>query len=184
MPRGGGYGILCCLASLRLTAAEVREETCGVGDCSFKNYPQGHLMDDNKQRALGAALSQIERQFGKGSIMRMGDKQADMGIGVISTGSLGLDVALGIGGLPRGRIVEIYGPESSGKRHLRCRLSPRPKKAGGTRCIASTPNTPWIPFMRSTWALTSMTCWSPSLIPVSRRSKLPTCLCVPGRSTW
>ena len=89
-------------------------------------------MDDNKQRALGAALSQIERQFGKGSIMRMGDKQADMGIGVISTGSLGLDVALGIGGLPRGRIVEIYGPESSGKTTLTLQVVAEAQKAGGT----------------------------------------------------
>ena len=93
---------------------------------------RGHLMDDNKQRALGAALSQIERQFGKGSIMRMGDKQADMGIGVISTGSLGLDVALGIGGLPRGRIVEIYGPESSGKTTLTLQVVAEAQKAGGT----------------------------------------------------
>lgn len=64
------------------------------------------------RKALGAALSQIEKQFGKGSVMRMGDAGPVRDIGVISTGSLGLDIALGIGGLPRGRIVEIYGPES------------------------------------------------------------------------
>ncbi|MCG8315855.1 MAG: DNA recombination/repair protein RecA, partial [Pseudomonadales bacterium] len=74
-------------------------------------------MDDNKKKALNAALSQIERQFGKGSVMRMGDQQ-QQAIPAISTGSLGLDVALGIGGLPKGRIVEIYGPESSGKTTL------------------------------------------------------------------
>ena len=72
-------------------------------------------MDDNRKQALTAALTQIERQFGKGAIMRMGDGTAANDIKVVSTGSLTLDNALGIGGLPRGRVVEIYGPESSGK---------------------------------------------------------------------
>ncbi len=75
-------------------------------------------MDNNKQKALDAALGQIERQFGKGSVMRLGDAEVGKGIESISTGSLGLDIALGIGGLPRGRVVEIYGPESSGKTTL------------------------------------------------------------------
>src|SRR5437868_10030176 len=75
-------------------------------------------MDENKAKALQAALSQIEKQFGKGSIMKMGDKDVEKGIEVVSTGSLGLDMALGVGGLPRGRVVEIYGPESSGKTTL------------------------------------------------------------------
>ena len=75
-------------------------------------------MDDNRKKALSAALSQIERQFGKGAVMRMGDVGAVRDIDVVSTGSLGLDIALGIGGLPRGRVVEIYGPESSGKTTL------------------------------------------------------------------
>ena len=75
-------------------------------------------MDDNKAKALSAALSQIEKQFGKGSIMRMGDSDIGEDIQAVSTGSLGLDIALGIGGLPRGRVVEIYGPESSGKTTL------------------------------------------------------------------
>ena len=75
-------------------------------------------MDENKVKALGAALAQIEKQFGKGAIMKMGDAQIDQGIQAVSTGSLGLDMALGIGGLPRGRVVEIYGPESSGKTTL------------------------------------------------------------------
>ena len=74
-------------------------------------------MDDNRKKALNAALSQIERQFGKGAVMRMGDQQ-HQAIPAISTGSLGLDIALGIGGLPKGRIVEIFGPESSGKTTL------------------------------------------------------------------
>lgn len=89
-------------------------------------------MDDNKQKALSAALSQIERQFGKGSVMRMGDVQASRDIEAISTGSLSLDIALGIGGLPRGRIVEIYGPESSGKTTLTLQVIAECQKLGGT----------------------------------------------------
>jgi len=75
-------------------------------------------MNDDRKKALSAALGQIEKQFGKGSVMRLGDAQASYDIEAVSTGSLGLDIALGIGGLPRGRIVEIYGPESSGKTTL------------------------------------------------------------------
>src|ERR1700694_6214297 len=73
-----------------------------------------NAMDDNKSKALIAALAQIEKQFGKGSIMKMGEAQVQNDLQVVSTGSLGLDIALGIGGLPRGRVVGIYGPESSG----------------------------------------------------------------------
>ncbi|MBI5449983.1 MAG: recombinase RecA [Gammaproteobacteria bacterium] len=89
-------------------------------------------MDDNKKKALSAALSQIERQFGKGSVMRMGDAGAPKDIETVSTGSLGLDIALGIGGLPRGRVVEIYGPESSGKTTLTLQVIAEAQKAGGT----------------------------------------------------
>ncbi len=89
-------------------------------------------MDENKRKALGAALSQIERQFGKGSVMRMGDGDVARDIGTISTGSLGLDIALGIGGLPRGRVIEIYGPESSGKTTLTLQVIAEAQKAGGT----------------------------------------------------
>ncbi|TAL65876.1 MAG: recombinase RecA, partial [Legionella sp.] len=89
-------------------------------------------MEENKQKALSAALSQIERQFGKGSVMRMGDSTASRDIPAISTGSLGLDIALGIGGLPRGRVVEIYGPESSGKTSLTLHLIAEVQKIGGT----------------------------------------------------
>ncbi len=89
-------------------------------------------MDDNKQKALAAALGQIEKQFGKGSIMRMGDSDVPRDIEAISTGSLGLDMALGIGGLPKGRIVEIYGPESSGKTTLTLHAIAEAQKAGGT----------------------------------------------------
>ncbi|MBK7660755.1 MAG: recombinase RecA [Betaproteobacteria bacterium] len=89
-------------------------------------------MDENKSKALQAALSQIERQFGKGAIMRMGDKDVEKGIEVVSTGSLGLDLALGVGGLPRGRVVEIYGPESSGKTTLTLQVIANIQKLGGT----------------------------------------------------
>ncbi|NDG47547.1 MAG: recombinase RecA [Rhodospirillales bacterium] len=86
----------------------------------------------DKGKALEAALSQIERSFGKGSIMRMGSKSLIEDIEVISTGSLGLDIGLGIGGLPKGRIVEIYGPESSGKTTLALHVIAEAQKAGGT----------------------------------------------------
>jgi recombination protein RecA len=89
-------------------------------------------MDENKAKALQAALSQIEKQFGKGSIMKMGDADVEKGIQVVSTGSLGLDMALGVGGLPRGRVVEIYGPESSGKTTLTLQVIANIQKLGGT----------------------------------------------------
>jgi len=88
-------------------------------------------MDENKKRALAAALGQIEKQFGKGAVMRMGDHDRQA-IPAISTGSLGLDIALGIGGLPKGRIVEIYGPESSGKTTLTLQVIAEAQKAGAT----------------------------------------------------
>lgn len=89
-------------------------------------------MDDNRKKALGAALGQIEKQFGKGAVMRLGDAGAARDIASVSTGSLGLDIALGIGGLPRGRIVEIYGPESSGKTTLTLHAIAEMQKSGGT----------------------------------------------------
>jgi len=89
-------------------------------------------VDDNRKKALGAALSQIERQFGKGAIMRMGDPSVVRDVEVISTGSLQLDVALGIGGLPRGRVVEIYGPEASGKTTLTLEVVAQAQKLGGS----------------------------------------------------
>jgi len=89
-------------------------------------------MDDNKRKALDAALGQIDRQFGKGSVMRLGDSTASQEIESYSTGSLGLDIALGIGGLPRGRIIEVYGPESSGKTTLTLSVIAQVQKQGGT----------------------------------------------------
>jgi recombination protein RecA len=89
-------------------------------------------MDEKKKQALGIALSQIEKQFGKGAVMRMGDAGVVHDVESVSTGSLGLDIALGIGGLPRGRVVEIYGPESSGKTTLALHVAAEIQKAGGT----------------------------------------------------
>jgi len=89
-------------------------------------------MDENRTKALAAALSQIEKQFGKGSIMRLGEGEVAKDIQVVPTGSLGLDIALGVGGLPRGRVVEIYGPESSGKTTLTLSVIAQMQKLGGT----------------------------------------------------
>jgi len=89
-------------------------------------------VDDNRKRALSAALSQIEKQYGKGAIMRMGDNTGPRDVPVVSTGSIGLDLALGVGGLPRGRVIEIYGPESSGKTTLTLHAVAEAQKAGGT----------------------------------------------------
>ena len=89
-------------------------------------------MEENRKKALAAALGQIEKQFGKGSVMRLGDGAASFDIESVSTGSLGLDIALGIGGLPRGRVVEIYGPESSGKTTLTLQVIAEVQRSGGT----------------------------------------------------
>ncbi len=96
------------------------------------NMMDKNAMDENKSKALQAALSQIEKQFGKGSIMKMGESSIGHDIIPVSTGSLGLDIALGIGGLPRGRVVEIYGPESSGKTTLTLQVIAEMQKTGGT----------------------------------------------------
>ena len=93
---------------------------------------KGILMDQNKEKALKMALSQIEKQFGSGSIMRMGNENAVAPVDAVSTGSLSIDIALGIGGFPRGRVVEIYGPESSGKTTLTLHAVAEIQKAGGT----------------------------------------------------
>ena len=96
------------------------------------NMMKESFMDENKSKALQAALSQIEKQFGKGSIMKMGESGCIPDIIAVSTGSLGLDIALGIGGLPRGRVCEIYGPESSGKTTLTLQVIAEMQKTGGT----------------------------------------------------
>jgi recombination protein RecA len=99
-----------------------------------------NAMDENKSKALAAALAQIEKQFGKGSIMKMGEGQVQSDLSVVSTGSLGLDIALGVGGLPRGRVVEVYGPESSGKTTLALQVVAQVQKAGGTAAYIDAEN--------------------------------------------
>src|ERR1700741_1180903 len=89
-------------------------------------------MEENRKKALAAALGQIEKQFGKGSVMRLGDAGASYDVDSISTGSLGLDIALGVGGIPRGRVIEIYGPESSGKTTLTLQIIAEAQRLGGT----------------------------------------------------
>jgi recombination protein RecA len=89
-------------------------------------------MEENRKKALAAALGQIEKQFGKGSVMRLGDAAASYDVETVSTGSLGLDIALGIGGLPRGRVVEIFGPEASGKTTLTLQVIAEVQRSGGT----------------------------------------------------
>src|SRR6201990_203107 len=96
------------------------------------NSSRNTEMEDNRKKALSAALGQIEKQFGKGSVMRLGDAAATYDVEAVSTGSLGLDIALGIGGLARGRVVEIYGPESSGKTTLTLQVIAEVQRAGGT----------------------------------------------------
>ena len=95
---------------------------------------RGAFVADSKERqkALAAALSQIEKQFGRGAIMRLADEEIERDIQVVSTGSLGLDIALGVGGLPRGRVVEVYGPESSGKTTLTLQVIAEMQRIGGT----------------------------------------------------
>src|SRR6202790_75001 len=96
------------------------------------NSPGSLQMEDNRKKALSAALGQIEKQFGKGSVMRLGDASAAYDVEAVSTGSLGLDIALGIGGLPRGRVVEVFGPEASGKTTLTLQVIAEVQRGGGT----------------------------------------------------
>lgn len=124
-------------------------------------------IDENKQKALAAALGQIEKQFGKGSIMRLGEDRT-MDVETISTGSLSLDIALGAGGLPMGRIVEIYGPESSGKTTLTLQVTPQ-RSAKVKPVRSSMLNMRWIRSMHANWASISTTCCVLSRTPASRR---------------
>jgi recombination protein RecA len=130
---------------------------------------------DEKERArtLGLTLTQIEKQFGKGSIVRLGSKEAVVQVAAISSGSISLDHALGVGGFPRGRIIEIFGPESSGKTTIALQVIAEAQKVGGMAAFidvehaldpASTPAS-------SAWM--STICWSRSPITPSRRSKSP-----------
>src|SRR5665213_2401215 len=115
------------MIALRQPVRHVAARYFGEPNMPFDKPP----MDDQKSKALAAALAQIEKQFGKGSIMKMGQAQIENDLSVVSTGSLGLDIALGVGGLPRGRVVEIYGPESSGKTTLCLQVVAQMQKKGG-----------------------------------------------------
>src|SRR3989304_6698819 len=99
-------------------------------------------LDTNKEKALDLAVTQIEKQFGKGSIMRLGAEEVVADIPAISTGSLALDVALGIGGIPRGRVIEIFGPESSGKTTLSLQIVAEAQKAGGIAAFVDAEHAP------------------------------------------
>ena len=130
-----------------------------------------------KKDALATALAQIEKQFGKGAVMKLGDN-ASMQVDAISTGSLGLDLALGVGGVPRGRIIEVYGPESSGKTTLALHILAEAQKKGGEVAFIDVEHA-LDPTYAEVW--TSTTCWSASPIPGSRpwRSAKHWCAPVP-----
>jgi protein RecA len=123
--------------------------------------------NSDKTKALQAALAQIEKQFGKGTIMRLGEGEVIEDIQVVSTGSLGLDIALGVGGLPRGRVVEIYGPESSGKTTLTLQVIAEMQKLA-VNALSSMPNTHWTFNTLKSWALTCKTCSSANPIPANK----------------
>jgi recombination protein RecA len=127
----------------------------------------------DRDKALDTALANIDRQFGKGSVMRLGD-DVRAPIEVIPTGSIALDIALGIGGLPRGRVVEIYGPESSGKPPWRCTRSPTRRRPAASR-RSSTPSTRLDPDYAQKLGVDTDGCWCRSPTPVSRRSRSRTC---------
>ena len=127
-------------------------------------------MADDRSRAIDLALSQIEKQFGKGSIMRLGNKEAIVPIAIISTGSISFDAALGVGGVPRGRVIEIFGPESSGKTTITLQIIAEAQKAGGMAAFVDAEHALDPPTPKSL-AWMSTTCSSRSPITASRRLK-------------
>ena len=141
-----------------------------------------NTVDDSKSKALAAALQQIEKQFGKGSIMKMGESQIENDLQVVSTGSLGLDIALGVGGLPRGRVVEIYGPESSGKTTLCLQVVAQVQKVGGTAAYIDAENA-LDPVYAGKLGVDVGNLLISQTDTASRGSKLPTCSCAPAAST-
>lgn len=130
------------------------------------------MADDNRKRSIDLALGQIEKQFGKGSIMRLGEDLSIPGVKAIPTGALSLNIALGIGGVPRGRIVEIYGPESSGKTTLALHIVAEAQKREALQPL-SMPSTPLTSSTPANSASKPMICWSLSQTPVSRLWKSP-----------
>ncbi|MEY4073504.1 MAG: hypothetical protein RJA29_861 [Pseudomonadota bacterium] len=153
---------------------------------------KGSAANSEKSKALQAALAQIEKQFGKGTIMRLGEGEVIEDIQVVSTGSLGLDVALGVGGLPRGRVVEIYGPESSGKTTLTLQVIAQMQQQGGTCAFVDAEHaldvqyaqklswTAWC--ARGRWIWSSSTRWPPSPPRLKSKAKwvTPCLVCKPA----
>src|SRR3978361_2361904 len=142
----------------------------------------------DKTKALDAALSQIERAFGKGSIMRLGKNDKVAEVETISTGSLGLDIALGVGGLPRGRVIEIYGPESSGKTTLALHTIAEAQKKGGVCAFHAAEHALDPVYARKLGGnlhdlLIPPTAWSRRPTPASRPGRSPTTCAAPGPST-
>ena len=136
----------------------------------------------DKQKALETALANIDRAFGKGSVMRLGENSA-MDVESVSTGSLGLDIALGIGGLPKGRVIEIYGPESSGKTTLALHVAAEAQKNGGV-CAFIDAEHALDPVYAGKLGLILTISWSPNPIRANRRSRSPIRWFARGRSTW
>ena len=136
-----------------------------------------------RDTALQGALTQIERQFGKGTVMRMGDEGAQVKVEAIPTGALSLDLALGIGGMPRGRIVEVYGPESSGKTTLIYHVIAEAQKLGGVCAFIDAEHAMDPLYAQQHRRRTSTSCSSPSPTTASRRWRSPTCSCARARST-
>ena len=125
-------------------------------------------MADERKRQLDLAVTQIEKQFGKGSIMRLGTKEALVPAAVIPTGSLALDAALGVGGMPRGRVIEIFGPEASGKTTLALHVVAEAQKRGGNAAFIDAEHAMDAGYARG-WAWTPTTCWCRSRTTASRR---------------
>ena len=134
-----------------------------------------------KDKALEAAMAQIQKQFGKGAIMKLGDESAQMNIDAISSGSISLDIATGIGGVPKGRIVEIYGPESSGKTTLTLHMIAEAQKAGGKAAFIDAEHALDPVYARNLGVDVGMYCWCPSRIPASRHWKSAICWCAAAR---
>src|SRR5215207_403348 len=132
--------------------------------------------DRERLKAIEMAVGQIEKQFGKGSIMRLGQKDAATAVPAISTGSVSLDYALGIGGVPRGRVVEVFGPESSGKTTLTLQIIAEAQKLGGMAAFVDAEHALDAQYAKSS-AWISIICSSRSPTTVSRRSRLSECSC-------
>ena len=128
-------------------------------------------MTEEKEKLLAAAISQIEKDHGKGAIMRLGSRDVLVPVSVIPSGCLSIDAALGVGGFPRGRVIEIYGPESGGKTTMTLHVIAEAQKLAGRR-RSSTRSTRWIRFMRGSWAWTWTICWCRSRITASRLWRL------------